>query len=773
MFIPRLARSASSTYNKISSTLLLQRKWFSRAIKTILFFSVFILVIVPLYVFAVKENPYNLFGPLPSLRAIENPELDLSSEVISADGVSLGRYYRENRSLVSYDELPEQLVKTLIISEDHRFFDHSGIDFWSYLRVLKGIITSSSQGGGSTLTQQTAKNLFGTRSSELRGKLGEISGPLDMLISKTKEWIIAVQLEETFTKGEIIAIYLNTVPFNYEAFGIKVAALTYFNKTLDSLNIQESSLLVGMLQGTYRFNPIIFPERALSKRNEVVDKLYRHGYLKSLHERDSIKAIPIKLNFTPQSHNEGSARHFINNILRKEMLRWCEEHGYDLFESGLKIHVTLDSRLQRYGEEAMASHMNKMQNDFDIAWRNKDPWVDGNGKQIVGFTDRKIKRSDAYKDLVTKYGEGSELVKQKLSEKKRMKVFTWKGERDTIFSLVDSLRYYNRFLQAGMMAMNPETGEVKAWVGGINYKYFQFDHVQQGQRQGGSTFKPFVFGTAIENGYSPCYKLPNIAPSIPWENGVYCPKNFDGTYGDSVQYTLRQAMARSLNSVTIQLVDKLRPENVTEFARRLGITSKLDPVPSVGLGTSDVSLYEMTAAYSSFVNHGAYILPYYISRIEDKHGNVVQTFVPSQKIVLHESTAYTMVHMLKGGVEEAGGTSRGLSKELLTGNEVGGKTGTTDDGSDGWYIGITHNLVTGIWVGGDDPRIHLPTQLASGSKSALPIWDKFMTKVYRHPETGYTKGSFKKPELQVTLECENYESDSTFLLRDWGLGEVR
>lgn len=749
--------------NKLRSVLLLRKKWFFIASKAILLFSLLFVLITSLYIYAVKKNPCNLFGPMPSLRAIENPELDLSSEVISADGVLIGRYCHENRSLVTYDKLPEHLVKTLVISEDHRFFEHSGMDLWSYFRVVKGVVTMSAQGGGSTLTQQTAKNLFGTRNADLRGKLADLGQPVELLISKTKEWIIAVQLEEKFTKEEIIAMYLNTVPFNKEAYGIKVAAATYFNKDLDDLNLQESALLVGMLQGTHRFNPVNFPDRALRKRNEVLDKLYKHRYIKTSRERDSLKAIPIKLNFVPQSHDEGPATYFINNILKKEMQQWCTENGYNLYESGLKIYVTLDSRLQHYAEEAMSSHLNKVQKEFDKAWKNKNPWTDSHGNEIKDFLDRKIKKSTAYKRLLTKYGKGSDSISFHLRQKKKMKIFTWSGDRDTLFSSMDSLQYYNRFLQAGMMAMNPETGEVKAWVGGINYKYFQFDHVQQGTRQAGSTFKPFVFGAAIENGYTPCFMLPNVSPTIAWGNGFYNPKNFDGSYGDGTQYTLRQAMARSLNSITIQLVDKLEPENVTKFARKLGITSKLDAVPAVGLGTSDVSLYEMVAAYSSFVNHGSYTLPHYISRIEDKHGNVVQTFVPSQKIVLDESTAYTMVHMLKGGVEEEEGTSRGLSQAVIADNEVGGKTGTTDDASDGWYIGITHNLVTGIWVGGDDPSVHLPKGLASGSRSALPVWDKFMTNVYKHPETGYTKGEFKRPELAVAISCDTTASDTTLL----------
>lgn len=745
-------------FEKINTLLLLKKNWFRKAISAVWIVLFCGVAAAFLYVYAVIENPYDLFGGMPTLKSVENPENDLSSEVISADGVSLGRYFRYNRSQVSYDQLPEQLVTTLLISEDHRFFKHAGMDAWSFLRVAWGLFTFNSQGGGSTLSQQTAKNLFSTRGDELEGRLAKLGRPVKLLISKTKEWIIAVQMERNFTKEEIIALYLNTVPFNNGAFGIKVAAETYFNKSLEKLTLEECALLVGMLQGTYRFNPLDFPERAFRKRNEVLDKLYHHSYIKSVEQRDSIKAIPIRLDFNVQSHNEGLATYF-RTILRNDLTTWCKENGYDLLESGLKIYVTIDSRIQKLAEDAMAKQMRVLQREFDKRWRNKDPWVNEDGTPKEDFLKRKVGITRLYKRLVNLYGENSDSVSIKLNIPKRMKVFSWQGEKDTLLSTMDSLSYYHRFLQAGMMAMNPQTGEVKAWVGGLDHKYFQYDHVYQGTRQPGSTFKPFVFGKAIEDGYQPCFTLYDISPAINVNGTVYQVKNYNGTYGDGQQYTLRQAMARSLNTITIQLMDRLKPHNVAEFAKKMGITTELDPVHSLGLGTSNVKLYDMVAAYSAFANLGIYTQPYYITRIEDKHGNVIASFVPKPKSVISQATAYTMVHMLKGAVEEVGGTSAGLDKEILIDNEVGGKTGTTDDASDGWYIGITPNLVTGVWVGGDDRSIHLPPGYGSGSKSALPIWENFMLQLYRHPKIGYGKGYFNQPSSppDVTFDCDKYD----------------
>lgn len=746
---------------KLSSLFLLKSRWFAKAVKYI-WISLLVFVLgTCLYVFLVILNPFDLFGGMPSLQAMEKPENDLSSEVISADGVSIGRYFRFNRSQVTYDQLSPVLVNTLLISEDHRFYDHSGMDFLSYLRVIKGMLTLSRQGGGSTLTQQTAKNLFSTRGEELKGKLAALGEPVELLISKTKEWIIAVKLEENFTKEEIIALYLNTVPFNNNAYGIKIAAQTYFHKGVKSLTIPEAALLVGMLQGTNRFNPIEYPERALTKRNDVLFKLYEHKYIKSRRTYDSLTRLPLQLKFSVENQNEGIATYF-RSVLRKDLERWCKENGYDLLESGLKIYTTIDSRLQYLAEEAMQEQMRKLQKDFDNDWGDRNPWVDDNGRELEDFIQRKTERIPAYRHLVARYGKDSDSVRIMLHKKRPMTVFSWEGPRTVSFSTIDSLRYYNRFLHAGLMSMNPATGEVKAWVGGINHTYFKYDHVHQGKRQPGSTFKPFVYGKAMEDGYTPCFQLRDISPTIRIGNTTYHPPNSGGGFGDGTRYTLRQAMARSLNSITIQLMEKLQPSNVAAFAQRMGIVSKLDPVYSLGLGTSDVSLDEMVAAYCSFVNLGIYTEPYYIRRIEDKHGNVVADFVPKPRQVINEKTAYKMVHMLRGGVEEEGGSSSKLSATITENNQVGGKTGTTNNASDGWFIGITHNLVTGVWVGGDERSIHFPSWGAgSGARSALPIFDKFMTKVYKHPETEVTKGFFQQPsEMDITLECP--EDDPEF-----------
>jgi penicillin-binding protein 1A len=749
---------------KIRETLLLQKKWFKRLV---IFLWVFLLVVIVggyLYIQAVIANPYDLFGEMPSLRAIENPENDLSTEIISADGVSLGREFRYNRSRVTYDDLSPLLVNTLLASEDHRFYEHSGIDLHSWFRVVFGVLTFNSQGGGSTLSQQTAKNLYSTRAGDLQGKLSRASGLLALAISKTKEWIIGVELEKNFTKEEIIALYLNTVPFNNNAYGIQVASETYFNKNPADLNVQECALLVGMLQGTSWFNPVLYPERTIKKRNEVIQKLLVHHHLKTQAEADSLKALPLSLNFSVQDHNVGPAPYF-RSILKGELMQWCKDNGYDLFESGLKVYTTIDSRMQHFAEEAMKEHMGDLQGMFEKDWGDRNPWVDDNKQEIKNFLARKIKRTETYRNLVARHGENKALIEQELNQKKRMKIFSWSGTRDTLFSSYDSLRYYNRFLHSGLMAMNPETGEVKAWVGGIDHRYFQFDHVRQAKRQPGSTFKAFVYGEAMEEGYSPCHEFYDNSPNIMVNGKLYHPKNANGTYGDGKPYTLRRGMARSLNSISVQLIDALRPQNVADFAKKLGITTPITPVHSLALGTSNVSLYDMVAAYSSFVNMGVYTKPYYITRIEDKNGNVLESFVQNTKQVMDEVTAYKMIHMLKGGVEESGGTSQALSAEVKVENEIGGKTGTTDNGSDGWYMGITHNLVTGVWVGGDEPSIHFPNWgEGSGGKTALPIWDKFMKQVYRHTEAGYMKGRFRQPmtEPDMTFDCDKHQQDSTF-----------
>jgi len=721
----------------------------------------------------VSINLFGLFGEMPDIHEIENPKNDLSSELISADGVSLGRYFRYNRAQVTYEELSKDLVNTLLYSEDHRFRDHSGLDIKGLLRAVFGAMTFTNQGGGSTLTQQLAKALF-TRNAygkSLDGHLAKLGELPRRLIQKNKEWIISVHLERNFTKDEILTMYLNTAEYVNNSFGIKVAAENHFKKEPDSLNLQESALLVGMLQNPALYNPARFPERALRKRNEVLWKVYQHKYkITTRDQYDSIAALPLGLKFSVQDQNEGMATYF-RTVAGNYLLAYCKSKNIDLYNSGLKIYTTIDSRLQKYAEEALTQHMATLQKGFTEQWklRKMDPWLDENGYQFKDFVNKRVhsRTTPQYKWLVEKYGEKNDSVEYWLKKKKPMKIFTWSGERDTTFNVYDSLNYYKRFLQSGMMAMDPTTGAIKAWVGGINHKYFKFDHVRQSKRQAGSTFKPFVYGLAMESGYSPCYKLFDISPAIPVPGGVWYPPNSDGTKGSGQEMTLRHAMALSINTITAQMMMKLGPQNVVEFANRVGIESKLDAVPSLCLGVSDVSVFEMVGAYSTYVNNGIHTRPVFISRIEDKNGNVIEAFVPQTREGINDQTAYKMIHMLRGGVEEEGGTSGGLPRELKIDNEIGGKTGTTNDASDGWYMGITHNLVTGVWVGGDERAIRFPSwTFGQGIRTARPIFANFMLKVYADKETGITKGRFQQPRSGIPFlgDCSRYTSsddDST------------
>ncbi|HEV8512798.1 MAG TPA: transglycosylase domain-containing protein, partial [Cyclobacteriaceae bacterium] len=567
--------SSTKTIKSKISALLRQRKpWIPKAIKYLwIAFLVFILGL-PLYVFTVSIDLFGLYGGMPSIHEVENPENDLSSEILSADGVSLGHYFRYNRSQVHYSELSPDLVNTLLISEDHRFHQHSGLDLQAFLRVIKGLLTLSNAGGGSTLTQQLAKNLYTQNADKnLDGPLAKLGKYPKRLIQKTKEWIISVDLEENFTKEEIIAMYLNTSSFSYGAFGIKVAAETYFNKEPDSLNLQESSILVGMLQAPTKFNPARNPENALKKRNEVLYKVFKHGYkIKTQAQFDSIKSLPIKLNFKVEDQNEGLATYF-RTVLGNYLLNYCNERGIDLYNSGLKIYTTLDSKLQKYAEEAVAEHMKPYQELFYKEWklRGKNPWVDEDGHEIKDFLAKRIKQTEAYKVYAEKYGENSDSLQIMLKKKKPMTVFSWKGERDTLFNSYDSLYYYKQFLQTGMMSMDPISGHIKAWVGGIDHKFFKFDHVRQQKRQAGSTFKPFVYGLAMESDYSPFYTLRDISPQLkdpglpPW-----FPDNSEPPFkGSGKTMTIRQAMARSVNSITAQMMQALGRENVVEFAHRV------------------------------------------------------------------------------------------------------------------------------------------------------------------------------------------------------------
>ncbi|MFM7629101.1 MAG: penicillin-binding protein 1A [Algoriphagus sp.] len=741
--------------------------WASKTIKYLWMAFFGGLVFFILFVWLVSINFLGLFGSLPDFKALENPDSELASELYSADGVLLGTFARENRSPVSYEELAPNLVQALISTEDERFEEHSGIDLIAMLRVfVKSILLGQDSGGGSTLSQQTAKNLFKTRTDASAGILSNIPG-LRMLIIKTKEWIVATQLEKAYTKNEILTLYLNTSEFGSNAFGIKTASKTFFNKDPKDLSVQESAVLVGLFKAPTYYSPVFNPENSLRRRNTVLSQMVKNDFLTEA-EYDSISQLPIELDYRVQNQNQGLATYF-REIVKADLIKWAKENlksdgsAYDIFGDGLKIYVTLDSRMQRYAEEAMREHMTELQKAFYQEMGDRDPWIDESWQVIPDFLETAVKRTERYRILKERYGDQADSINYKLNEKKEMRVFSWEGERDTLMSTMDSLAYYKKFLQAGFLSMDPHTGHIKAWVGGMDHKYFKFDHVKQGKRQPGSTFKPFVYAAAIENGYSPCYSVIDqpVEVYIPGQP-AWSPSNADGKFSYE-KMTIRKAMAQSINSVTAYMMKKLSPKIVIETARRLGITSDLEEVPSLALGVNDVSIFEMVGAFGTFVNKGEHTTPYYIDRIEDKNGNVIQQFTPKKRPAMSEEHAYLMTYMLRGGFEEESGTSQGVPWTLREGNELGGKTGTTQNASDGWYMGLSKDLVSGTWVGGDDRAIHFRSWSAGqGSKTARPIWVKYMTKVYADPSLGYTKGPFPRPErpLSIEIDCDKYEQES-------------
>jgi penicillin-binding protein 1A len=723
-----------------------------------------------LFVWAVSGNFLGLFGELPDFKELENPQTELASELYSEDGVLLGNYFRENRSPVTYKDLSANLVNALIATEDVRFEDHSGIDFQSMARVLfKSIILQQGTGGGSTLSQQTAKNLFKTRNLESQGILSRVPG-LRMLIIKTKEWIVAARLEKSYTKEEILTLYLNTSEFGSNAYGIKTAAKTFFNKEPIELNIQESATLVGLFKAPSYYSPVFNPDNSLRRRNTVLAQMEKYDFITEA-EFDSIYQIPIELDYRVGNQNQGLATYF-REVIKADLIKWSKENlksdgtPYDLFGDGLRIYTTLDSRMQRYAEESVEEHMRELQKKFEKEMGKRDPWIDSNGQVIPDFLETAVKRTDAYRNLVRRYGNGADSVVIKLNEKKRMRVFSWdRGEFDTLMSTMDSLRHYKKHLQTGFVSMDPHTGHIKAWVGGINHKHFKFDHVKQSKRQPGSTFKAFVYAAAIENGYSPCYTVIDqpVEINTPGQP-AWSPKNADGKFTYN-KMTIRLAMAQSINSITAFMMKKLGPKVIVETAHRLGITSELEEVPALALGTSDVSVYEMVGAMGTFVNKGEHIVPFYIDRIEDKNGNLLQQFTPKKKPAMSEEHAYLMVYMLRGGFEESRGTSQGVSWTLRDeGNQLAGKTGTTQNASDGWYIGMSKDLVSGSWVGGDDRAIHFRSWVSGqGAQTARPIWVKYMAKVYADQSLGYTKGPFPRPDRPISIEidCNKYELENS------------
>jgi len=712
-----------------------------------------------LYVYAVSANFLNLFGELPNLRTLENPKSELASELYSADNKLLGKYFRENRSPVDYEDLPENLIQALTATEDVRFEKHSGIDAEAMARVGFSLLTGQNKGGGSTLTQQVAKNLFNTRGDELNnGLLNDVPG-LRMLILKTKEWIMAVKLERNYTKREIMTMYLNTVDFGSNAFGIKVAAKTFFNKLPQDLKLEESAVLVGLLKAPTYYSPKFNPENSLRRRNVVLSQMVKYDFLTE-EEYNQVKDKKIVLDYRVESQNIGLAPYFRTEAA-KFLLQWARENGYDLYADGLKIYTTIDSRMQKYAEDAMEQHMKAQQKLFFDHWKNRNPWTDRTGKEIKGFAEQAIKRTSRYQKLYERFDGNEDSINYYLNKKIPMTIFTWNGEKQVEMSPMDSLKYYKHFLQTGFMAMEPQTGHIKAWVGGINYKHFKYDHVKQGARQPGSTFKPFLYTAAIENGYYPCYEVIDTKVCIPLPDGnMWCPNNSDNKFSGQ-KYTLRKALAESVNSISAFLVNKLGAETLVKTAKRMGIGTPLDPTPSLALGTSDVTLFDMVGAYGTFVNGGTWVEPNYITRIEDKHGNVLKVFAPKTMESLSEETAYMMIHMMKAAAEPGGTAYYGLRHRNGLKNEIAAKTGTTQNQSDAWFMGLTPNLVAGTWVGGEDRSIHFRSiALGQGNKLAMPIYGAFMQKVYADKTLDVSKEPFPKPlaPLSVELDCAKYNS---------------
>ncbi|CAA0219839.1 penicillin-binding protein 1A [Tenacibaculum maritimum] len=707
---------------------------------------------------------WGAFGPLPSFEELENPKSDLATEVISSDGKTLGKYYiKANRTPIQYKDLSKNLVDALVATEDERFYEHSGIDFRGTARA---VVNFGRKGGASTITQQLAKNLFHKR---------ENANIFKKLTQKIKEWVIAIKLERQYTKPEIISMYLNTQGFLFNATGIRSAARIYFGKEPKDLDLQESAILVAMLKNPRQYNP--YRERSkkksLQRRNVVFSQMEKNGLI-SEKEKDSLQKLPLKINFTPESHSDGNATYFREH-LRDFLKKWAKENPkangkqYNIYKDGLKVYVTIDSRMQQYAEEAVKEHMANLQQHFFKEQKNNKtaPFYDLEKKQINGILNRAKKNSERYKRLKAA-GKSEKEINAIFNKKTEMRVFSWKGDKDTVMSPNDSIKYYKYFLRSGLVAIEPQTGHIKAWVGGINNKHFKYDAVDQQKRQVGSTFKPFVYATAINQlNLSPCDKFPNTLYTIPkGKYGIpedWTPKNSSQKYGGEL--SLRDALAQSVNVITARLIDKVAPENVARLAKASGIQSEIQANPSIALGAVELKLLEMVSAYATFANKGLRVSPMMITRIEDKNGTILAQFVPETQEVLSEQSAYVVLNLLKGVTLSGSGqrlrTNWTTLPKVVTGfpykftNPIAGKTGTTQNQSDGWFMGIVPNLATGVWTGGEERATHFAgISKGQGATMSLPSWALFMQKCYADKSLNISKDDFEKPSnLSINIDC--------------------
>ena len=721
-------------------------------------------------------------GEMPAFEQLENPKTNLATQIISSDGVVLGKfYYNDNRTPITYEELPKNIVQALIATEDERYYDHSGIDWYATLRAIYFL---GERGGASTITQQLARQLFvGVRSRNKK----------EAIIQKIKEWVLSIQLERRYTKEEIIAMYLNIYDFGYNADGVRSAAKIFFDTNPENLAIEQSATLVGMLQNSSLYNPIRRPELVTKRRNVVFQQMYRNKLL-TKREKDSLSMLDLEIKFTPESHREGLATYF-RAYLQDFMKKWTKKNfkadgsTYNLYRDGLKIYTTIDSRLQIIGEESVSEHMKNLQKEFFN--QNTEeinptaPFLNLREGEIDTLLERTARRTERWRKM-SNLGLTDDQILNSFFEKTPMTIFSWDREIDTVMTPMDSIRYYKHFLRASLMSMDPQTGHVKTWVGGFNYKHFQYDQVKQGRRQIGSTFKPFLYATAIDQlKLSPCDSLPDALYCIdamkhgnidPW-----CPKNSGDRYGR--MRTLKNALANSVNTVSARIMDMVGPKPVIDLVRKTGVTSRLPNVPSIALGTPDISLFEMVGAYGTFVNKGIYIEPIIITRIEDKNGMPLFEVVPNTTDVISQEAAYVTVNLLKGVTKYgSGGRLRhaGLEKtnyvyeNVVTGypyifdNPIAGKTGTTQNQSDGWFIGMVPNLVSGVWVGGEDRSIHFEEiAFGQGATMALPIWGQYMKKAYLNPDLGISSEDFPVPDLiSIPLDCENLNIESSKKKKD-------
>ena len=709
--------------------------------------------------FLISLISFELFFDLPSVEELQNPKSNLATVIYSCDGKTLGKYYAENRVNVKYYELDKDLINALISTEDARFIKHSGIDLKALGRSVSGILTGNmNKGGGSTLTQQLAKMMFPRQ---------KLSKP-KMVLQKLKEWVIAARLEKNYTKDEILSMYLNKFDFLNQAVGIKSAAQIYFNRNQDSLEIQQAAMLIGMAKNPSVFNPIKKADTTMHRRNVVMFQMVKYGVL-SKQKYDSLKLLPLGVIFQPEDHNDGLAPYFREYLREYFMKDWCSKHinpetnkPYNIYRDGLKIFTTVDSRMQRYAEEAVSEHMYDLQKLFNKECKTKKnaPFAwNVNKEQIENIMISSMKRSDRYRSLKNA-GFSREQILEEFKKPVKMVVYSNSGDIDTTMTPWDSIRYYKSFLHTGFVAIEPTTGYVKAWVGGVNHKHFKFDHVKVGRRQVGSTFKPFVYALAIQEGYSPCYQVPNVRTCITTPDGKeWCPDNSDGEKGTGKMITLRKALAGSVNYVSAFLIKRFGPEAVINLVRRMGITAPIDAVPSICLGTPDISVFEMVAANATFANKGTYIQPTFITRIEDKNGKVLEEFIPTTDEVFSEQNAFAIIQLMRGVVDY--GTGSRLRGRFNLRNEIAGKTGTTQNNADGWFMGLTPELVAGCWTGGEERSVHFnSTNEGQGASMALPIWGKFFQKIYADKSLKMTKAGFKVPANMgdVELDCSKYDA---------------